>query len=50
MRLVGGRSIFDGRVEICSAGRWAAVCDRDSWDLREAVVVCDKLGFSVGGV
>ncbi|XP_074023123.1 antigen WC1.1-like [Numenius arquata] len=42
LRLVGGESRCDGRVEIFQHGTWGRVLD-DQWDMREASVVCRQL-------
>lgn len=49
LRLVGGISAFDGRVEICSKDRvWNRICN-DGWDRNDATVVCRQLGLSPVG-
>ncbi|XP_074994759.1 scavenger receptor cysteine-rich domain-containing protein SCART1-like [Calonectris borealis] len=42
LRLVGGESRCDGRVEIFQHGTWGRVLD-DQWDMQEASVVCRQL-------
>ncbi|XP_064397919.1 neurotrypsin-like isoform X4 [Halichondria panicea] len=45
LRLVDGSSYNEGRVEVCSNGRWGTVCG-DGWTEREVSLVCTRLGFS----
>ena len=44
VRLVGGYSPMQGRVEIAVNGIWGTICD-DNWKLKSATVVCRMLGL-----
>ena len=48
IRLVGGTSNLEGRVEICDSNAWGTVCD-DSWGTIDANVACRQLGFGRSG-
>jgi deleted-in-malignant-brain-tumors protein 1 len=42
IRLQGGATAIEGRVEICNNNIWGTVCD-DGWDDNDAMVACKQL-------
>ena len=48
VRLVGGSSPSEGRLEICLGGSWGTVCDSQFHNV-DARVVCKQLGLPYGG-
>ena len=49
MRLSGGQTHYEGRVEICYNGVWGSICD-SNWTPVEANLVCKTLGHQQYGI
>ncbi len=45
VRLVGGGSNSEGRVEVCLGDDWGTICD-EGWSQIDANVICRQLNFS----
>ncbi|XP_064191277.1 lysyl oxidase homolog 3B isoform X2 [Anguilla rostrata] len=44
IRIVGGRTMREGRVEVKIGSKWGTVCS-DGWTTKEAMVACRQLGL-----
>lgn len=49
VRLQGGVTTLEGRVELCMNDTWGTVCD-DGWTSIDARVVCRQIGLSAAGI
>ena len=57
VRLVGGSTEYEGRVEICINRLWGTICSHSRgnyhdnlWDLEDATTVCRQLGHQEAGI
>lgn len=48
IRLAGGNTMYEGRLEICHNNLWGTVCD-DFLGRPDNAVVCRQLGFGYSG-
>lgn len=47
VRLVAGKSRYEGRVEVRHHGVWGTICD-DSFNPTSCIVICKQLGHRYG--
>lgn len=50
MRIVGGISVFEGRVELCINEIWNTICADGAWTNNDANVACREAGYSATGM
>ena len=48
VRLLFGSTTRSGTVQVCVNGTWGSICDQ-TWDSRDATVICKQLGFTKFG-
>ena len=48
IRLVGGQSQYEGRVELCYGNSWRSICP-SSWGTSDAKVACRQLNYTASG-
>ena len=46
IRLQGGSTASEGRVEVCQLNIWGGICS-DFWEAVDAQVACRQLGYPV---
>lgn len=46
IRLLGGASEFEGRLQVHLNGKWGTVCDY-GWTIKNAALVCHQLGYAL---
>ena len=49
VRLAGGTTAQEGRVEVCRNGVWGTICS-DEFDEAEAYILCRELGYGYDGM
>ena len=49
LRLIGGASEAEGRLEVCFDKRWGTI-DGDGWTQTDTQVACSQLGYHTSGM
>ena len=49
MRLIGGMTSSEGRVEVCVNNAWGTICD-DGWSVEDSNVACKVAGYQPFGM
>ncbi len=49
LRVVGGITVFEGRVELCISETWNTICADNAWTNNDANVACREAGYSATG-
>ena len=50
VRLVGGSTHYEGRVEVCVNRAWGSVCAYSQWSSQDAKIVCNNIGALTLGI
>ena len=50
IRLVGGTTVFEGRVELCIDETWNTVCADSAWTNIDANIACRQAGYAATGM
>ena len=49
LKLVGGNTEYEGRLQICFDQRWTAI-DAKGWTMLDTEVACKQLGYQSHGI
>ena len=49
MRLIGGKTEYEGTLLLCINNAWGTICQNNGWNNVEAQVACNNLGYRSGG-
>ena len=49
MRLIGGKTEYEGTLLLCINNAWGTICQANGWNDVEAQVACNNLGYKSQG-